>query len=136
MTLVQKAKKIAREAHAGQFRRDGVTPYITHPEAVAKKLTKEHEYVIAAAWLHDVLEDTQLTAAHLYSKGIPNGVVDAVSCLTKGAEMSYEDYLFQVRYNRIALKVKIADILHNLSDYPTEKQIIKYAKGLLFLHGQ
>lgn len=56
--LVTLASSIARKSHDGQFRRNGTTPYITHPEAVARSLEGEHPNVIAAAWLHDTLEDT------------------------------------------------------------------------------
>jgi hypothetical protein len=59
--VVLLAEQIARKAHVNQFRRDGVTPYITHPEAVVKKLGTESDDVLAVAWLHDVLEDTCVT---------------------------------------------------------------------------
>ena len=43
-------------------------------------------------------------------------------------------FLFQdIKQNKLAKSVKIADMLDNISDKPTEKQILKYAKGLAFL---
>jgi len=122
-TSVLLASSIARAAHAGQFRRDGVTPYITHPEAVAKSLEGENPDVIAAAWLHDVLEDTEVTISELKNAGIP----------VRWDGQSYEDYLHWITQDEIARKVKVADIQHNLSDAPTEKQIAKYGKALLIL---
>jgi (p)ppGpp synthase/HD superfamily hydrolase len=127
------ASSIARKAHDGQFRRDGITPYITHPESVAKSLEGEHPDVIAAAWLHDVLEDTQTSVVHLKNAGIPWQVIDAVELLTRDEGQPYEDYLHWISQDEIARKVKIADIRHNLSDAPTEKQKVKYAKALLIL---
>lgn len=127
------AEQIARRAHAGQFRRDGVTPYITHPEAIVKKLSAETDEVRAAAWLHDVLEDTGLTAANLLDSGISPRVIEAVVRLTKSAGQSYERYLEGVKGNEIARPVKVADMLHNLGDSPTLEQIIKYERGLLVL---
>ncbi len=124
---------IARKAHAGQYRRDGHTPYINHPAAVARKLSGESAEVIATAWLHDVLEDTAETAETLRAAGVPDSVINAVEVLTKSKDVSYDEYLSGVRQNWIARKVKVADMLHNLSDNPTDKQIVKYAKGLLFL---
>ena len=47
----------------------------------------------------------------------------------------YEDYLGGIKGNPIAKKVKIADMLSNLSDHPSDRQIVKYAKGLLLLVG-
>jgi len=134
MTLIETAKMLSTCAHAGQCRRDG-SPYIAHPAAVADKLKGEPEEVIAAAWLHDVLEDTTETLDLLREGGIPESVIEAVEVLTKRKGVSYEDYLLGVKHNPIALKVKVADMIHNLSDDPTASQIVKYAKGLLFLKG-
>ena len=120
-------------AHSGQFRRDKRTPYIDHPASVAKRLRLESEAVVATAWLHDVLEDTTETLETLRAAGLPEEVVLAVQILTKTEGMSYEAYLHCVRENTITRKVKVADMLSNLSDEPTARQIVKYAKGLLFL---
>ena len=129
------AEEIARVAHAGQFRRDGTTPYIKHPEAVAGKMAAagmSDDYV-AAGWLHDVLEDTTTTVEDLRTSGIPELVIEAVVLLTKTDGKAYRDYLADVRTNEIACAVKIADMLHNLSDSPTRSQVRRYANGLLFL---
>ncbi len=127
------AKQIAFEAHAGQFRRDGKTPYIYHPAAVVQKLRGEAQDVHDTAWLHDVLEDTKLTTNDLRAKGVCIAVVEAVQVLTKKEGGDYAVYLALVKRNSIARKVKIADMLANLSDSPTDKQIVKYAKGLIYL---
>lgn len=63
MSIVEKAKAIAQEAHKGVFRKwsEGV-PYIVHPERVANKVASLKNIQpedIAAAWLHDVIEDTE-----------------------------------------------------------------------------
>lgn len=133
MNIVYIAQEIASRAHRGQTRKDRLTPYITHPAAVADKLAGESSSVIAAAWLHDVMEDSSETAETLRDAGMPDDVIHAVEVLTKAAGVSYEEYLCGVRQNWIARKVKVADMLHNLSDAPTNRQIIKYAKGLLIL---
>jgi len=133
MNLVVTAKQIASRAHSGQYRKDGYTPYVNHPAAVAQRLGREDDEVVAVAWLHDVLEDTAETSETLRAAGIPNSVIHAVEVLTRADGVSYKEYLLGVRQNWIARKVKVADILHNLSDTPTERQIIKYAKGLLVL---
>ena len=56
---IETAEKIARQLHEGQFRADGVTPYIEHPKAVAE-LVKEYggsEKSVCVAWLHDIMEE-------------------------------------------------------------------------------
>lgn len=132
--LVERAEFIATRAHASQFRRDGVTPYVRHPEAVAARLKREDDETVAAAWLHDTLEDTAETEQSLRESGIPEKVLDAVRLLTHRDE-PYAEYLERIRANDIARKVKVADMLSNLSDAPTKGQVLKYARGLLILLG-
>ena len=131
-TAAELAREIATSAHAGQFRRDGVTPYITHPESVASRVAGD-PILEATAWLHDVLEDTDETSDSLAKQGIPADVIHAVELLTKNGEGSYDDYLNQVLTDATATQVKVADMLSNLADNPTRAQIRKYAYGLLKL---
>ncbi len=79
--LIAAAEQIARDAHSGQFRRDGVTPYIVHPESVASRVNTPEEK--ATAWLHDVLEDTSVSQQDLLNAGIPENVVTAVVTMKK-----------------------------------------------------
>lgn len=129
------AERIARKAHAGHTRRDGMTDYISHPHDVVRRLITRGEVndeIIAAAWLHDVLENCSVTYHDLRMSGINQSVRDAVALLTiRGGD--YFDYIFMIKENPIARKVKIADMLSNLADKPTERQIVKYAKALLIL---
>ena len=127
------ARTIAYMAHRRQFRKDGVTPYFTHPEAVAKSLSKWNEYVIATAYLHDVLENSDLSLADLQSMGVHGEILSAVWAITHRKNESYEKYLERVSQNEIAKIVKVADIQHNLSDDPSEHQKQKYKKALAFL---
>jgi (p)ppGpp synthase/HD superfamily hydrolase len=130
--VVHLAAQIATDAHRGQFRRDSVTPYISHPEAVAK-LVQGDDLAEAIAWLHDVLEDTAIKAQDLASLGLPREVIARVELLTKTDGMEYEQYLGRIKRDPVAKRVKIADMLANLGDRPSERQIVKYAKGLLIL---
>ena len=126
------AENLARTAHQGQFRRDGTMPYITHPQKVAERVSGD-DFAEAAAWLHDVLEDTTTTIEDLHAAGIPEEVTEVVSLLTKKEGVEYEQYLAAIAVHPIARRVKIADMITNLSDDPSDKQIVKYAKGLLVL---
>lgn len=125
--------EIAYSAHEGQFRFDGVTEYIVHPLRVRDRLKKESEEVQAAALLHDVVEDTKVTADDLRAKGVDEVVIEAVIALTHPMDESNEDYWARVKANEIATKVKIADVIDNLSDGPTERQMMKYAMCLVYL---
>jgi len=130
--FVHRAAELARAAHVGQFRRDGVTPYIRHPEAVAARVAGD-PVAEAAAWLHDVLEDTDTTVENLRDKQIPDEVIACVVALTNKGDIGYERYLDRIKASPVAKKVKIADMLANLSDHPSDRQIVKYARGLLVL---
>lgn len=132
MTITDTARKIAKRAHSFQYRRDGVTPYVTHPERVASRFPDNLD-AQAVAWLHDVLEDTSETEVTLLEAGISPKIITAIKILTKTPNRSYADYLISVKTNTLARQVKIQDMLDNLSDSPTEGQIVKYARGLLAL---
>ncbi len=59
----EKVLAFASKKHQGQFRADGVTPYIEHPKKVAElvqtyKTSKQMDVLVAASLLHDTLEDT------------------------------------------------------------------------------
>jgi len=122
---------MARDAHKNQYRRDGLTPYIDHPAAVAKMVITFDEK--CTAWLPDVLEDTGTTAKDLLDKGVPENIVEAVIALTRRKGESVWLYYFRVKENSLAKTVKLQDMLHNMSDNPTRKQVVKYSKGFLFL---
>lgn len=129
---IDEAASIAAAAHRGQFRRDGVTPYIEHPAAVAARVRGD-EKAEMVAWLHDSIEDTEETAESLAAKGAPAEVVEAVALLAHPRGEPYRQYLERVKAHPLAAKVKVADMLANLSDAPAERQIRKYAQGLLLL---
>jgi (p)ppGpp synthase/HD superfamily hydrolase len=131
LDMIDRAYQIAYRAHKGRFRRDGVTPYIRHPGDVARRVGGD-PIAVAVAWLHDVLEDSSFTLKDLLERGIPPEVVDAVYILTHRRDIKYEDYIAVIARHPVARKVKIADILSNLNDNPTDKQIEKYARALLY----
>ncbi len=136
MDIIKIAEDFATEKHKGQFRFDGVTPYIEHPMEVARRVTNSwrvSENEVAVAILHDTREDCGVTNEDLEKIGMPKEVIEAVGVLTKRDGIDYQEYLKQVHQNPIARRVKIHDMLANLSDSPSKKQVKKYADGLTFL---
>lgn len=119
--LVRLAEEVAVAAHHGQVDKAGRN-YIDHPRRVAanaRVLTERAglprdaaDAVVAAAWLHDVVEDTETSEATLRT-GFPSEVVDAVMAVTKRSGESPEDYFARVRSNRNAVLVKTADLEDN-----------------------
>lgn len=130
------AYELAVEGHAGQFRRDGVTPYINHVFDVARiaQMRGGDDSVIATAFGHDLLDDTKFSKFDLLDAGLSQAVVDAIVDLTYLYKKEpYEQAILRAKANPISRRVKIADNLSNLSDAPTDKQILKYAKSLQIL---
>jgi (p)ppGpp synthase/HD superfamily hydrolase len=113
LTVVALAETLARRYHAGQVDRVGA-PYIDHPEAVAGLLAGLLPEWQAAAWLHDVLEHTDATAGELRAAGVPAEVVRLVEVVTRRPGEDYLDFIGRVCADPAAVRVKIADTLHNL----------------------
>jgi (p)ppGpp synthase/HD superfamily hydrolase len=131
--LWQSAASLAAKLHRNQVRKDGVTPYIAHPFRVAltiREVFDVHEpAVLAAALLHDVIEDTTADYDDL-AEGVGKEVADLVSMLTKDMrlpedrrEAAYEAQLavapWQVRL------IKLADVYDNVCEVMVTKAPVK-----------
>ncbi len=125
VALVERAFAFSEHAHQGQFRKSG-DPYISHPLAVASILSQWRldAQGLAAALLHDVMEDTAVTKTEIESSfGKPVAdMVDGVSKLDQIEFQSREDQqaesfrkmlLAMAQDGRVIL-IKLADRLHNM----------------------
>ena len=137
---IRAAYNMAKLAHAGQMRKDGRSPYVTHCVAAADISVDLglDEDSICAALLHDVIEDTPLThadIAHQFGTAVAD-IVEGVTKLTRVQYTSKEDeqmenlrkMLMAMAKDIRVILIKIADRLHNMRtmDYQTpEKQRTK-----------
>lgn len=148
LDVVMKAYEVASKMHEGQFRKSG-DPYIQHPVEVAYILTTLHTgpATIAAALLHDVLEDTQMSKEEMTSI-VGEDVTKIVDGVTKISKLKYltEEKALAVDHQKILLAmandirvilVKICDRLHNmrtLQFHQDNEKRLRIAKETLDLY--
>ncbi len=121
---------LATDAHRDRCDEAG-RPYIWHPLRVALRL--DDRLAQMAAVLHDVVEDTPMTAEDLRRGGCPESVVVAVEALTKRAGEDYLAFIDRLAADPLARVVKLADLADNLDDgrlalLPREEQARLRAK--------
>lgn len=129
---VSLAKGIAFVAHRGRLDRSGA-PYIDHPGRIAERFDPVTETVeAAAAWLHDVLEDSPVTAQELFEAGVMPHVIEVVQLLTRTPDVSPDEYYARIRTSPVARRVKLADIDDNTArwrlrrlEYETQLRLVE-----------
>ncbi|MFD8685443.1 HD domain-containing protein [Streptomyces sp. NPDC059651] len=113
LTLTE-VEAIAREAHAAQRDKAG-RPYGEHLAAVAEGVRARggSDGQIAAAWLHDAVEDDALTERWLADAALPQQVKDMVLAVTKRDGEDLTAYTRRILATPGALLIKEADLAHN-----------------------
>lgn len=111
MTIQERARRFAINVHVGQYRDDGYTPFSDHPVMTAQILEQvtDDPNLIAAAYLHDIIEDTEVDE-HQLRQAFNDDVVDLVLEVTKVGKH------FPNLKTRRGVMLKFADRLSNLSD--------------------
>ncbi len=140
LSLIEKAYKVAKDAHEGQLRRSG-EPYIIHPIFVAiilAELEMDKE-TIAAGILHDVIEDTAMTDEEMRAE-FGEEITLLVDGVTKLTQLNYSTDKIELQAENLrkmflamakdirVIIIKLADRLHNMRtmEYQTpEKQVSK-----------
>lgn len=128
----QAAAALAAKRHAGQTRKDGVTPYASHPYRVTLTLlcvfNCQDDVATTAALLHDLIEDTPADFDEIidalspgFSESFARQVAEIVAALSKDARLPETDR--EPAYDRglaqadpRARLIKLADVYDNLSD--------------------
>ncbi len=112
---VRAAYELARRAHAGQLDKAG-QPYLLHPVMVAAGVRGHGTTTMAAALLHDVVEDAGVAPQKIRAQ-FGDAVADAVALLTHEAGVPYQDYVRHVAEsgNATAILVKLSDLTQNMN---------------------
>ncbi|NEB01773.1 HD domain-containing protein [Streptomyces sp. SID13726] len=134
---------LARAAHEGQTDKAG-RPYAEHLQAVAEGVRARggDEEQIAAAWLHDSVEDDALSARWLEEAALSRRTKDIVLAVTKRAGEPPEAYAGRILATPGALLVKEADLAHNADparlgvlDEATRRRLTEKYAGMRALLG-
>lgn len=117
--LIEKAFLLAKEAHAPQTRDSGL-PYILHPLAVAlvvvQEMLQKDASIVAAALLHDVVEDSSYTIEDIRQR-FGEDVAFLVGAVTKPNKKQVDNFqhiLGSVKGDIRVLLLKLSDRLHNM----------------------
>jgi (p)ppGpp synthase/HD superfamily hydrolase len=124
--LIKKASRFAEVAHQGQQRKYNRAPYITHPARVAfeaSKLDGATEEMVAAAWLHDVVEDTTIPIETIKAE-FGDNVATLVKWLTNDPKVPGENRAARKKKAAVRLaaapreakKIKMLDRMDNLGE--------------------
>lgn len=133
--MVEKAKVFAKVAHRGQVTKRGEDYFLCHVQPVVSQfsitdykhlggdfatlnrpevaLLPEYKIGQCVAYLHDVVEDTDVTIEDLAAMGFPPTVWAAVRAITMRRSETRQEYMLRATGHRIARVVKIAD--HNVN---------------------
>lgn len=146
--LIRKAFDVSVEAHQNQRRKSGEA-YIFHPIAVAKIVASEiglGATGIAAALLHDVVEDTEITLSDIETLFNPK-VAQIVEGLTKISQVqkdlnvsiqaeNFRKMLLTLNDDVRVILIKLADRLHNMQTMESmaENKQIKIASETLYIY--
>ena len=122
----------AVKAHKGQRDKSNL-PYILHPLSVMLQMDTDEERILALC--HDIAEDTSKSPRDVaYDLGMSDEWATWLAVLTHEKGEPYLDYIRRIKPYPIAVKVKLADLEHNLSrlkNLPAEDQgrLLKKYKG-------
>lgn len=127
--------RFVEEFHHEQYDKIGA-PYILHPVFVADQMDTEDETIVAL--LHDVVEDTPITLDDLRDKGYSDEIIVAIDALTRRTDETYSAYIERLSNNKLARRVKIADLRHNLQPervamFGNTSLVKRYQKALRIL---
>lgn len=129
-----KAFNVMKKLHEG-VKRGGGLDYSTHTVRVAHQLIAagvDEDYIIAAALLHDVIEDCNVSEDELRNRyNIHPEVVSIVAKVTKWKGYDNETYFGRINSSSAAMLVKISDRLHNISTMHgafSHEKMLKYVE--------
>lgn len=111
MPTFEDAIILAARAYRGRVDKEG-QPKIFHHIRVMLRFNNANERIVAI--LHDLIKANGFVLDHLRTTGYSEQILQALDCLTRRKNESYEQFVERVKENPIARKVKIADLEDNV----------------------
>lgn len=112
MNLLGKAIALASEQFKNTTDKGG-NPYILHCLYVMEKVKPLGEEAMIVGVLHDLLEDTSITAEDLYEMGFSWKTIRKIELVTHQEGEDYMDYIKRAASDQVSRAVKMADLEHN-----------------------
>ena len=139
--FLELARQLSKEYHKKQVDKAGVDYFSGHVTSVVNGVSTVEEKIVA--YLHDTLEDTNLSYLDLMVLGFSDKVINGVIFITKDKKESYEDYLKHVKSHELARIVKLSDLTNNMDlsrlkeiTEADKKRLEKYKKAYKYLKEQ
>lgn len=142
---LSEARRFAKTKHRGLKRKDGITPSLRHLSQVVRRLERmgiNDSDTLSAGWLHDVIEDTDVTYDRI-QKRFGRNVAEMVVAVSKDNRLPKKkrdaQYVKQLKNCSFGAKlIKLGDIVANLSDlersnYSSAKKIDAVKQKIRYL---
>ena len=141
MNKLNKAIILSAKIHSGKKGRNN-EPAVLHPIRVMNQMKSNKGKIVGV--LHDVIETEKISIDDLAAQGFGKSVCKTVDALSRRKWEKYDDYINRLKKNKLAIKVKLEDLIDNYSrrlSYDKKskldvKKIKKYEKAYKSLTGK
>lgn len=141
MNKLNKAIILSAKIHSGKKGRNN-EPAVLHPIRVMNQMKSNKGKIVGV--LHDVVETEKISIDDLAAQGFGKSVCKTVDALSRRKWEKYEDYINRLKKNKLAIKVKLEDLIDNYSRRLSNKKkskidlkkIKKYEKAYKSLTGE
>lgn len=141
MNKLNKAIILSAKIHTGKKGRNN-EPAVLHPIRVMNQMKSNKGKIVGV--LHDVVETEKISIDDLAAQGFGKSVCKTVDALSRRKWEKYDDYINRLKKNKLAIKVKLEDLIDNYSRRLSNKKkskidlkkIKKYEKAYKSLTGK
>ena len=112
MNKLNKAIILSAKIHSGKKGRNN-EPAVLHPIRVMNQMKSNKEKIVGV--LHDVVETEKINIHDLAAQGFGKSVCKSVDALSRRKWEKYDDYINRLKKNKLAIKVKLEDLIDNYS---------------------